>query len=137
MIKGSILLFYRRIFPTRNFKTAVHIVGTFLVCWFLSVLVVCIFGCIPISASWDRTILGARCINQNRFFLANSILNISGDLIILCMPMPIIWTLQLARSKKIALTAVFLLGSFALAGSIVRAVYLMRALHGGPDILCK
>lgn len=53
------------------------------------------------------------------------------------MPLPMVWTLQLARPKKIALTAVFLLGSFALASSIVRTLYLVAALKGGPDILCE
>lgn len=96
-----------------------------------------IFGCIPVKAAWNLTVLDKRCVNSDRFFIGNAVLNILGDLILLCMPMPIVWTLQLAQPKKVALTAVFLLGSFALASSIVRTVYLVRAAKAGPDILCE
>jgi len=137
VIKGSVLLFYWRIFPTRNFKVAVYVVGTFIICWFLSTILVSIFGCIPVKAAWDLTVLNKRCVNSDQFFIGNAVLNILGDLILLCMPMPIVWTLQLAQPKKMALTAVFLLGSFALASSIVRTIYLVKAANAGPDILCE
>ena len=130
-------MFYWRIFTTRKFKIAVYVVATFIICWFLAILLVAIFGCIPVSASWNPTTPSARCINADRFFIGNAVLNISGDLILLCMPMPMIWTLQLAQSRKIALTAVFLLGSFALATSIIRTVYLVHAALAGKDLLCK
>ena len=111
--------------------------GTFIVCWFLATLLVSIFGCTPVMAAWDPTEAGARCINADGFFIGNAVLNIFGDLTLLCMPMPMVWTLHLAQSKKIALTAVFLLGSFALASSIVRTIYLINAAKAGPDILCE
>ena len=106
-------------------------------CWFLTTLLVSIFGCTPVKAAWNPTLAGARCINADKFFLGNGVLNLLGDVIIRCMPMPMVWTLQLARSKKIALTAVFLLGSCAMASSIVRIVYLVAASKAGSDILCE
>lgn len=36
--------------------------------------------------------------------------NITSDLIILVMPMPIVWRLQMPRSKKYAVTGIFLMG---------------------------
>lgn len=112
-------------------------VGTFIICWFLSTILVSTFGCVPVKAAWDLTVLDKRCVNSDRFFIDNAVLNILGDLILLCVPMPIVWTLQLAQPKKIALTAVYLLGSFALVTSIVRTIYLVKAVKAGPDILCE
>lgn len=134
MLPSAILL---RIFRTRRFQIAVYAVGVFIVCWFLATLLVSIFGCTPVKAAWDPTIAGARCINSSKFFLGNGVLNLSGDVIILCMPIPMGWTLQLARPKKLALTAVFLFGSCATASSIVRFIYLIAAIRAGSDILCK
>ena len=100
VIKCSLLLFYWRIFRTRKFQIGVYTVGAFLVCWFLTSILVSIFGCTPVKAAWDPTIAGARCINADNFFLGNGVLNLVGDLTILCMPMPMVWTLQLARPKE-------------------------------------
>ena len=122
---------------TRKFQIVVYIMGTFVVCWFLATLLVSIFGCTPVKAAWYPTTAGARCINADAFFIGNAALNIFGDLALLCMPMPMVWTLHLARSKKIALTTVFLLGSLALASSIIRTIYLVTAAKAGPDILCE
>ena len=130
-------MFYWRIFRTRRFKIAVYTVGAFIVCWFLTTLLVSIFGCTPVKAAWNPKLPGARCINADKFFLGNGVLNLLGDVIILCMPMPMVWTLQLAWPRKVALTAVFLFGSCAMASSIVRIVYLVAASKAGSDILCE
>lgn len=119
------------------FFIAVYTVGAFLVCWFLTSILVSIFGCTPVKAAWNPTTAGARCINADNFFLGNGVLNLLGDLTILCMAMPMVRTLQLARPKKPGLTAVFLLGSCAMASSIVRIVYLVAASKAGSDTLCE
>jgi hypothetical protein len=42
--------------------------------------------------------------------MTNGVLSFVGDLIILALPMPMVWKLQIDTRRKIALSAMFLLG---------------------------
>jgi hypothetical protein len=57
------------------------------------------------------------------------------DAVVLMLPMPIVWNLQISRSKKIGLSFAFLVGGFACAASIARMA-LLPTLNPF-DITCK
>ena len=69
-----------------------------------------IFHCNPVAKSWDMSIQRGYCVNYFKFALANLLINFITDLMILALPMPFIWRLQQARSQKIAISGMFLLG---------------------------
>ena len=69
-----------------------------------------ILGCTPINYNWDRTQPGGYCVDARIFSIGVSIPNIVTDVIILLLPLPVIWQMQLHFSKKIALSAIFSLG---------------------------
>ena len=50
------------------------------------------------------------CIDQIKFELAAAMLNIVIDFVIIVLPLPTIWSLQLPRRQKLALSGVFMLG---------------------------
>lgn len=108
MTKYSILLFYSRIFKERSFKIALWITTGLVTAWFIAIETSVIVECLPIHALWDFT--PGRCININAFFLGSGIPNILLNFIILVLPLPMIWTLQIERSYKLVLSSVFLLG---------------------------
>ncbi|KAF2498225.1 hypothetical protein BU16DRAFT_287634 [Lophium mytilinum] len=126
LTKVSILVFYRRIFG---------ITYSFYVCMFLAIgywitiIVVDNVGCQPLSFFWtqytDPTAIGT-CINFPKFFFGNGIAAMLIDVIILGVPVPIVWGLQMARSQKVAVVSILLLGSFVCVASIVRIVMLQR-----------
>ena len=59
---------------------------------------------------WDVTVKG-ECINDYAQDIATGAFNIFSDLVILVLPLPLIWRLQLDISHRISLLAIFLLGS--------------------------
>jgi hypothetical protein len=59
---------------------------------------------------WDVTI-PHRCIDQIKFELIAAILNIVTDFVIMVLPLPTIWSLQLPKRQKWALSGVFMLGT--------------------------
>lgn len=67
--------------------------------------------CRPLAYGWDKTIPGGRCRKQgtSRAFVL-AIINILTDLAILALPLPWLWNLQMSKSRKFTVLAIFLLG---------------------------
>ena len=58
---------------------------------------------------WDPSIPGV-CGNQHAGLLATGIGNIATDLLILSLPVPRVWNMQVSRGSKAALTGIFGIG---------------------------
>lgn len=109
--KFSLLLLYRRIFITRAFKTATIVVGTIILVWHGSFILAFVFQCTPVSAAWNPDAPPSACIDKVRLWLAYAISDIFTDTIVLSLPGPAVWQLQLPTRQKIAVSGTFLLGA--------------------------
>ncbi|PVH68619.1 hypothetical protein DL98DRAFT_375249, partial [Cadophora sp. DSE1049] len=132
-IKLSILLLYLRISPDRKFRTAVYSVIVVVVGYNLGSAFTNVFSCTPIARSWDLSITSGSCINRPIFYFANAGLNIGTDCVMLILPIPMLWNLQMPRRQKAGLIGVFMAGSFVCIVSIIRLKYLFPLLKN-PDI---
>ena len=111
LIKASLLLLYYRYFGvSRPFRIVLYVSAGVIVCWYLGVLIASILQCVPVAAFWDRKIKNAKCINLAEFSTSTGVTNLLTDVIILCLPMPMVWTLHTNKTQKITLTGIFLLG---------------------------
>ena len=69
-----------------------------------------IIQCHPLSYIWDPSVAGGYC---GRIPLAGTITaasNVLTDIIILVMPMPVLWKLQMEMRMKLQIMGIFLLG---------------------------
>ncbi|PLB48122.1 hypothetical protein P170DRAFT_360728 [Aspergillus steynii IBT 23096] len=117
--KLSILLMYYRIFHFPYFKLWAYIIGTFVICWVICITFLFVFICVPVEKLWYPYLEG-RCISQVGTWIANAVSTIVTDLIILFLPLPQVWSLQLRRSEKLAVTLAFGLGFFVVFASAYR-----------------
>lgn len=67
------------------------------------------FQCNPIYRAWDFGVEGT-CIDLMTFWMVNGAYSIVSDIIVLVLPLPMIYALQLPRKTKICLMVVFGLG---------------------------
>ncbi|KAJ5722686.1 hypothetical protein N7488_000721 [Penicillium malachiteum] len=118
--KISILLFYVRIFDVPHFRILAWVVGAIVLGHGIGVLFAAIFQCSPIAYTWDTTIVGGSCFDQEAFYRYVSPPNILTDVFLLIMPLPFVWKLHTQLRQKIALTCIFLLGSLGTVASILR-----------------
>lgn len=113
-VKISILWFYYKAFVTRQ---DVHkrrlIQGTMLACliWFVCITFFIVFTCHPSHAYWDQFGVAPYCHDSVRFLLGYEISNLFLDVLILAIPITILLHLQMQKSSKLSLMAVFLLGT--------------------------
>lgn len=130
-----------------------YAVGSVVVMWWIAIQFTVIFECKPIDYTWAPKGEG-HCVSLDKFFLGQAIPNIITDMVLLAIPIPMIWKLQLPRSQKVALSATFLLGGLYITlarpvtesvtdriGSIVfasiyRLVLLFQQSPTAPDITC-
>lgn len=68
------------------------------------------FPCTPIKSFWDRDIKG-KCLDIRAVGFANSANAIVQDLIILVLPMPSLFKLQMKKWRKVAVTFMFAVGA--------------------------
>ena len=109
-----------------------------VVVWMVSFFFSTIFECVPPSLAWskDRADLLDRCIKTVTMLLAFAWTDIITDVMILCLPIPMISQLQMPLSRKFALYGIFLLGALTVLAGVARLVFFYRAAadHHGADV---
>ncbi|KAH8893258.1 MFS general substrate transporter [Thozetella sp. PMI_491] len=128
--KTSILVFYLRL--ARNTQKVlryaswavlilVNIAGTILT--FMN-----IFQCQPINAAWDPTVKSQRCIPLLTEFICSAPVNVTTDLAILALPIPVLTGMRLPQRQKTILIITFALGIFVAVVDVIRIYYLQQAI---------
>ena len=110
LTKVSILIFYLRINPTSKFRYQVFFVLFFTIGSLIALCFALIFECHPIAKFWDPLIEG-KCVDVAGLYLANGILNVIADFLVLLVPIPMLVTLHVSTRHKVILAGVFAAGS--------------------------
>jgi hypothetical protein len=110
LVKISLVVFYLQVFEDRRFRIVSWIVIGFISLSTIIIQLLTVFACTPVQSFWDRDIKG-QCLDVGAIGFANSALAITQDLIILIMPMPSLWGLQMKRWRKIAVAFMFAVGA--------------------------
>ncbi|KAF4633613.1 hypothetical protein G7Y89_g4507 [Cudoniella acicularis] len=125
MIKFSLLFLYKRIFLSKRFLVVVHTLMAIVGVWTLIMLFMGIFNCYPISAFWTSE---GKCFDFRNFAIGYAVVNITTDMIIWVLPVPMVWKLQLPMGQKVGLTLIFVLGLFDCAAATTRLITSMLSL---------
>ncbi|KAI5779847.1 hypothetical protein EDC01DRAFT_670105 [Geopyxis carbonaria] len=130
-VKLSILALYLRLSPARSFRRLTYGMAAFIISLTVSNVLVMLFQCTPVRATWDFTVSNKSCININNFYFANAALNILTDVAVYILPMRMLWMTQLPKRQKISLCGIFALGGIACVASIVKLATLPQILESG------
>ncbi|OCK76821.1 hypothetical protein K432DRAFT_396111 [Lepidopterella palustris CBS 459.81] len=126
--KVSVLLLYLNIFGHyRTFRISCYVVIAFNVAYLTATTLVNIFWCTPVLSTFG---IGypTNCIDGYKTDLVIGALNLLTDTIVLILPMPVLWTLQLSVAKKIGVAACFSIGAITVAATIVREIEIATKL---------
>ena len=107
--KLSTISLYRRIFVTERFQQVSLVVGGLCVVWWIFFTVMVLVPCLPVQRFWMRRRPG-QCYNINQFALSISAVDVFLDALILVLPIKPILDLQMSKSRKALLCAIFLVG---------------------------
>ena len=110
-VKTSLLLFYVRLFPDRRMRMVAYITAAIQWSFCIASTIVDIDTCTPLKYFWDKAIPGGHCINTHVFYIVGSTMQLVTDVVVLLIPLPVVWSLQIGVPRKIGLSVIFLLGS--------------------------
>lgn len=109
IIKLSILCLYRRIFPQRWFSYTLMCLGAFVIAYSVASIFADVFQCVPTNSIWERE-KAKFCINYPALIISTGVINVLTDIILLALPIPILWGLNMSLARKRLLTMLFLMG---------------------------
>jgi hypothetical protein len=90
-----------------------------MLAYYIPAVIVKIRICNPISRFWDPTIAGT-CLDKNSIILADAVVSVASDLIILILPIPLTLSLQMSTRRKMRVMGILGAGGLAVASSIIR-----------------
>ncbi|KAL1633272.1 hypothetical protein SLS58_011138 [Diplodia intermedia] len=90
---------------------------------YLAVVLTLTFGCFPFSDNWAvaPTLPARKCTFKTQNLLVTVVLNVITDAAILVIPIPMLWRLKVAMSRKLAIAALLSSGVFVIGAAITRA----------------
>lgn len=111
-LKLSVLLLFRRIFIGKIFNIVSIVAMVIVSAWMVSFFFATVFQC-GIKPSWLWTspkAVAMYCADYKFIQLGHATSDMVTDLLVLFIPVPIIWKLQMTASQKLSLIFVFMLG---------------------------
>ncbi|KAH7324810.1 hypothetical protein B0I35DRAFT_476023 [Stachybotrys elegans] len=141
MIKLSILFLWKRLFGTsRTFTIISYVMIAIVACWMVAFFFETVFQC---GTNWPLNwapiyVFLAECTASLDVLTVFGVTDVVTDLIIIAMPIPLIWSLQMPRNKKIAVTGIFALGFFTTGAAVARLFYYLATSYNqeeNPDFI--
>ncbi|KAL4886767.1 hypothetical protein BJY04DRAFT_213521 [Aspergillus karnatakaensis] len=122
-VKISLTVFIMRLFPTQFVRISGIAIMIFIGAFTISMTLALTLKCKPVRASWDKSILDARCWDSGTNFavlMTQGVIMFVLDVVILALPIRPIWKLQMPVKKRLMILGLFALGFIACIAALVR-----------------
>ncbi|KAF7549925.1 hypothetical protein G7Z17_g6050 [Cylindrodendrum hubeiense] len=122
--KACLLLMYNRLTMSLKQNLAVKIVAGYAAGGFVLMEILYLgVWCRPFNQYWAVPTHSIQCSAATNHLITNAVLNISSDIMIIAIPMPVFLKSQLAPKRKAVLIGVFALGAFTILSAILNKFY--------------
>ena len=108
--KLSLLFLYLRVFEGKWFRITTWILIAITTCCWVGFAFTAAFLCQPVSFYWNRLLSGGHCINIDTFWRTIPPFNIFTDVVAILLPIPVVWSLEASKMKKLGVIMIFLTG---------------------------
>ncbi|CAI7664892.1 hypothetical protein N7533_005790 [Penicillium manginii] len=128
-VKIALLSILTRIFaPYRSKVYFIYGLLGALCVYYAIALIIKIRMCYPIPYYWLGSELegGGTCLDQTAALIADSVISVVSDIIILVLPLPLTWSLQMSKNKKLRVMGLLGAGGFAVGFSLYRLVLVLQ-----------
>ncbi|KAA6413348.1 MAG: hypothetical protein FRX48_03094 [Lasallia pustulata] len=134
-IKLSISFFYRRLFVSSRgawFDWATKISIAVVILWIISFFFGYMFSCgTHISARWisfeDNAKYYGALPDLNSAFVVSDLIT---DIMILCLPLPVIWNLHMTTGRKLVVTGILATGAVSIGAAIIKVIPAFELTNG-------
>ncbi|PSN59924.1 hypothetical protein BS50DRAFT_222317 [Corynespora cassiicola Philippines] len=114
-LKGTVLVFYRRLAINRWQETLLKVTSWFCAITFIILMGILTFSCIPYQNNWRVWPPPVSwCKSKQKLLIVTSCFNASTDILLLTIPIPLIWKLSLPPLKRAGVVILLSSGVFVL-----------------------
>ncbi|KAJ4302526.1 hypothetical protein N0V88_002675 [Collariella sp. IMI 366227] len=117
--KLSVLLMYITVIPVTDMIIACRSVGLFIILWNFGGVLGALLMCRPFVRNWDQSVDGT-CGDNRLYYMWLGAINVVVEGVMLLLPMPFLFRLQIERFKKLIVIALFSIGWMTCAVTIYR-----------------
>ncbi|KAJ9653969.1 hypothetical protein H2201_009066 [Coniosporium apollinis] len=122
-LKACMLLIYLRLTTGLSQRRIVNAIAIYVAAGFVACQLALFLSCRPFHHYWAVPAPEPQCSTYSHYLLTNAVLNISSDICMLLVGLPLIFTVQLALPQKIVLGIIFGMGIFVVAASVVTKIF--------------
>ncbi|KAH7120295.1 hypothetical protein B0J13DRAFT_680598 [Dactylonectria estremocensis] len=134
-IKGCLLIMYSRLTTSLKQNLLVKIVSGYVIFGFVLMQILFFAAwCRPFHMYWSVPPPNLNCSAETNHMITNAVFNISSDIMIILIPMPVFLQSQLATKRKIILCGVFALGAFSILAAALSKYYSLGQPYGSDWI---
>ncbi|KAJ4250326.1 hypothetical protein NW757_007159 [Fusarium falciforme] len=123
-IKLTILALYWKLFSITA-RVPIAILFSSVVIWMVVLVFVATFSCNPVEKQWNILIEHGKCMEQKPVYLGGSLPNVIIDFVLVGMPLPSVFRLNIPLGRRLILAGMFTLGFFICIVSIIRLTIVM------------
>ncbi|KAI9163919.1 hypothetical protein HJFPF1_05551 [Paramyrothecium foliicola] len=129
-VKGCLLIMYSRLTLSLKQNLMVKIVAGYVIFGFVLMEILWFTWCRPFHNYWKVPPPNLNCSAETNHMITNAVLNISSDIMIILLPMPLLIQSSLPIKRKIILCAVFALGIFTILAAALSKYYSLGSPYG-------
>jgi len=107
--KLSVLFMYASVIAVRKMILACRVMGLFIILWNIGGILGALLMCRPFALNWDKSLEGT-CGDNRLFYMWLGGINVFAEALILLLPVPFLYQLQLKKNKKLVVIGLFSVG---------------------------
>ncbi|ETS85373.1 hypothetical protein PFICI_03398 [Pestalotiopsis fici W106-1] len=122
-MKGCMLFVYQRLTFQLEQQRLVKIASVMTVLAYIATIMVCLTRCMPFHKNWQvYPYPGDACALNVPNYLALIVTNVTTDLVILYIPMPLLWAVKMPLRRKVLCGFWLSLGFFIIIAALLRCI---------------
>lgn len=134
-LKACMLLMYARLTTGLRDERNVRYLAAYVAAGWLATELAFFAACRPFRGYWAMPPPDPQCTTLERYAVVQGCFNISSDLLMLCIPLPLVARARLPRRQKLALALVFSLGAFVVAAALLTKVFNLTDVYSPEYML--
>jgi hypothetical protein len=128
-IKACMLIMYTRLTTSLPHRRLVLYLSIYVACGWLGTQIAFFTACRPFKGYWAMPPPNPQCTTLQNYAIIQGCFNISSDLLMLSIPLPMLVKLKLPWKQKGVLIAIFSLGLFVVTAAILTKVFNLSNIY--------
>ncbi|KAF2999658.1 hypothetical protein E8E13_000417 [Curvularia kusanoi] len=134
-LKACMLLLFARISSGTTHIKWIKLVAIYVAVGWVSVQIAFFTACMPFSSYWAAPVLNPQCTTLQHYAIVQAAFNLSSDVFIIAVPIPMVISLTLPIKQKIGLGILFSLGLFVIIAAILTKIHNLSNVYDSAYML--